>query len=275
MSQKVVQYQAVMQLAQTAPQMYDLPYLHRQMLDVLGIKNASKLVPMQDDQKPRDPVSENMALLTGKPIKAFIYQDHAAHIQVHMALIKDPKIAQLIGQSPMAQQMSSAAMAHIQEHVAFEYRKQLEDQLGVPYPYSEDGEGMTEDMELELSRLAAAGAKKLLAKDETEMAAQKAQQAAQDPIVQMQQMELKLKAQELEIKKQKVTLDAAAKADEIELEKARLESDREIAGMQVGAKTAKDKAELAAKMELEGVRLGSEIAHNKAQVNRPEKKGNK
>jgi hypothetical protein len=273
MSQKVVQYQAVMQLAQSAPQLYDLPYLHRQMLEVLGIKNASKLVPSSDDQKPADPVSENMAIMNSKPVKAFIYQDHASHIAVHIAAMKDPKIAQIVGQNPMANQIMAAAAAHIQEHVAFEYRKQLEEQLGVPYP-APDTE-MSEDMEVELSRLAAAGAQKLLAKNQGEAAKQQAEQTAQDPIVQMQQMELQLKAKELELKEKKLQVDAAAKADQLEIEKDRIESQKEIAGMQVGAKVASDKAALDAKMELEGVRVGSQIASQRAQANKPDKKESK
>jgi hypothetical protein len=273
MSQKVVQYQAVMQLAQQAPQLYDLPYLHRQMLDVLGIKNADKLVPTKDDEKPRDPVSENMDILTGKPVKAFIYQDHEAHIVVHMSAIQDPKIAKMVGQSPMANQMMGAMAAHIQEHVAFEYRRQLEEQLGVPYPAPD--QDMPEELEVEVSRLAAAGAQKLLARNQAEASQQQAQQVAQDPIVQMQQAELAIKQAELQRKTTKDQLDAAAKADQIEIEKQRIEAQKEIAGMQVGAKAAKDKADLNAKMELEGVRLGSQIAQQRAQGSKPPEKGSK
>jgi hypothetical protein len=273
MSQKVVQYQAVMQLAQQAPQLYDLPYLHRQMLEVLGIKNASKLVPMEDDEKPRDPVSENMDILTGKPVKAFIYQDHEAHIVVHMAAIQDPKIAKMVGQSPMANQMMGAMAAHIQEHVAFEYRRQLEEQLGVPYPAPD--QDMPEDMEVQISRLAAAGAQKLLARNQAEAAQQQAQQVAQDPIVQMQQAELAIKQAELQRKTTKDQLDAAAKADQLEIEKQRIEAQKEIAGMQVGAKAAKDKADLTSKMELEGMRLGTQIAQQRVQGSKPPEKGSK
>jgi hypothetical protein len=267
MSQKVVQYQAVMQLAQGAPQLYDLPYLHRQMLEVLGVKNASKLVPMKDDEKPRDPVSENMDVLTGKPVKAFIYQDHEAHITVHMAAMQDPKIAKMVGQSPMAQQMVAAMAAHIQEHVAFEYRRQLEEQLGVPYPAPD--QDMPEEMEVQISRLAAEGAKKLLQSNQAQAAQQQAQQAAQDPLVQMQQQELQLRAQELELQKQKISIDAAAKADQLEIEKQRIEAQKEIAGLQVGAKVAKDKSEIEGKYELEGMKLGMQIAQSKQQQNKP------
>jgi hypothetical protein len=258
MSQKVVQYQAVLQLAQTAPQIYDMPELHRQMLDVLGIKNAAKLVPLPDDQKPRDPVSENMNILQGKPVKAFIYQDHEAHIQVHMNAMQDPKIMQIVGQNPMAQQIKAAMMAHINEHIAFEYRRQLENQLGIDY-VAPDAE-LDEDTELEMSRLAAAASQKLLQKDRAEVAQQQAQQTAQDPIVQMQQQELQLKAQEVQLKAQKMQLDAAAKADQLEIEKARIEAQKEIAGLQVGAKVAKDRAELEGKYEVEGLKLGIDIA---------------
>jgi hypothetical protein len=273
MSQKVVQYQAVLQLAQSAPQLYDLPYLHRQMLEVLGIQNASKLVPLKDDQKPRDPVSENMAVLQNKPVKAFIYQDHEAHLIVHMSAMRDPKIMQLVGQNPMAQQIQAAMMAHINEHVAFEYRKQLEEQIGVPYPKPD--EDMPEDMEVELSRLAAAGAQKLLAKDQSEAAQQQAMATAQDPVVQMQMQELALKAKELELKQMKLQIDAADKSDRLELEDKRIETQKEIAGMQVGAKSAKDRADLEAKMELEGLKAGMQIAEKRTQLNQPPKKESK
>jgi hypothetical protein len=273
MSQKVVQYQAVLQLAQQAPQLYDLPFLHRQMLEVLGIQNANKLVPLTDDQKPRDPVSENMSVLQNKPVKAFIYQDHEAHLIVHMSAMRDPKIMKLVGQNPMAQQIQAAMMAHINEHVAFEYRKQLEEQIGVPYPKPD--EDMPEDMELELSRLAAAGAQKLLAKDQAEAAQQQALATAQDPVVQMQMQELALKAKELELKQMKLQVEAADKADRLELEDKRIETQKEIAGMQVGAKAAKDRAELESKMELEGLKVGTQIAERRTQLNQPPKKESK
>jgi hypothetical protein len=274
MSQKVVQYQAVMQLAQQAPQLYDLPYLHRQMLEVLGIKNAAKLVPNKEDMKPRDPVTENMDIINSKPVKAFDYQDHEAHITVHMAAVQDPKIAKMIGQSPMANQIMGAMAAHLQEHVAFEYRKQLEEQLGVPYPHLNDPDDtIPPEMEVELSRLAAAGAQKLLAKDQAEATQQQAQETAQDPVVQMQMQELQLKVQELALKEKKLQIEAADKADRLEIEDKRIEAQKEIAGMQVGAKAAKDRAELEAKMELEGIRLGSQIAEKRSQLNKPSKKG--
>jgi hypothetical protein len=263
MSQKVVQYQAVLQLAQGAPQLYDLPLLHRQMLEVLGIKNAAKLVPLDDDQKPKDPVSENMNAINGKPLKAFIYQDHEAHITVHMAAMQDPKMAQLIGQSPMANQIGAAMAAHIQEHLAFEYRRQIEQMAGVPYP--EPDAEMDEETEVEISRLAAAAAQKLLQKDQAEVAQQQAQQAAQDPVVQMQQQELQIKAKEAEIKEKKVIADAAAKADQLTIEKERIASQERIAGMQTGAKVVADKANLSAKQQEAGMRMGIEVARDMAQ----------
>jgi hypothetical protein len=267
MAQKVVQYQAVMQMAQANPQIYDMVELNRQMLDVLGIKNVGKLVPAAEDQKPKDPVSENMAVLNGKPVKAFIYQDHQAHITVHMSAMQDPKMAAVIGQNPRAQLMQAALMAHINEHVAFEYRKQIEEMLGVPLP--EMDKELPEEVEVEVSRMMAAAATKLLQKDQAEAAQQQAQQTAQDPIVQMQQAELQLKMQELELKKQKLTVEASEKADKIRIEEERIAAQKEIAGMQVGAKSAKDKADLDARMELEGIKLGTQIARDQVEMRKP------
>ena len=257
MSQKVVQYQAVLQLAQGAPQLYDMPLLHRQMLEVLGIRNAEKLVPMPEDQKPRDPVSENMAIITGKPVKAFIYQDHEAHIRVHMAGMQDPKIAALIGQNPMAQQIQAAMMAHINEHVAFEYRRQMEEQMGVELPAP--NEEMSEEMEIAVSRVAARGAEKLLQKDQAEMAQQQAQADMQNPLTQIQMQELQIKAAEVERKKQKDIMDAAAKADQLEVERLRIEKQSEAEGAKLGVQIAKARAEGAAKNEAEGIKLGLEM----------------
>jgi hypothetical protein len=279
MSQKVVQYQAALQLAQTAPQLYDLPLLHRQMLDVLGIKNYAKLVPTQDDRKPVDPVTENQNMLIMKPVKAFLYQDHQAHIAVHMSAMQDPKIMQLVQQSPMAQAIGAAMSAHIAEHIGYEYRKQMEMRMGMELPpdnkqYEE--EGIPEDLEVRISQLAAQAAQQMLQQNQQEAQAQQNAQAQQDPLVQMQQQELQLKQQDLQLKQQKLQVDAAAKADQIRVEESRIEAQKEIAGMQVGAKVAKDKADLEAKMELEGLKLGTDIAHKKAQLNVPkgtQKKG--
>jgi len=262
MSQKVVQYQAVMQMASQNPQIYDMVELNKQMLGVLGIKNIGKLVPSAEDQKPTDPVSENMAILNMKPVKAFIYQDHEAHIQVHTSAIKDPKIAAMVGQNPNASAIMAAAMAHINEHMAFEYRKQIEEQLGIPLPKMD--EEMSEDVEVEVSRMMSLAASKLLQKNQAEVAAQQAQQAAADPIVQMQQQELQLKAKEVDLKEKKLTMDAATKADQLDIERSRIEAQKEIAGMQVGAKVAKDRQEFEGKMELEGIKVGSQIAKERA-----------
>jgi hypothetical protein len=269
MAQKIVQYQAVIQLAQGAPQIYDLPYLHRQMLEVLGIKNAQKLVPLKDgdDMKPRDPVSENMDALNGKPVKAFIYQDHEAHIAVHTSAMQDPKIMQLMGQNPNAQSIMSAMQAHIAEHLAFEYRRQVEEQAGVPLP-APNAE-MDENTELAVSRLAAQAATQLLQKNQAEAQQQQAQQMAQDPIIQMQQQELQIKQAELEIKQKKLLIDAAEKQDRIELEEKRIASQQEIAGLQVGAKVATDKANLSAKQQEAGLRMGIEIAREALQSEQP------
>jgi len=264
MSQKVVQYQAVMQMAQQSPQIYDQVELNRQMLEVLGIKNIGKLIPSAEDHKPKDPVSENMAVLNNKPVKAFVYQDHEAHIAVHTSAMQDPKIAQIIGQNPQAQVMMAAMMAHINEHVAFQYRKEMEEQLGIPLPKMD--EELEPEMEQEISRAMAMAAIKLLQKDQSEMQAKQAQQAAQDPVLQMQQQELQLKAQEIEIKKQKLQVDAAAKQDQLEIEKSRIEAQKEIAGMQVGAKAQKDKMGMESKQQLEGLRIGAEISRNRSQM---------
>jgi hypothetical protein len=232
------------------------------MLDVLGIKNAQKLVPLKDDEdmKPRDPVSENMDVINGKPVKAFIYQDHEAHITVHMSAMQDPKIAQLLGQNPNAQAMQAAMMSHMNEHLAFAYRKQIEEQAGVPLPPV--NAEMAPDVELQISRLAAAAAQQLLQKNQAEAQAQQNQQAAQDPIVQMQQKELEIKQGELDLKMQKMAIDAAEKNDRIELEEKRIAAQAEIAGMQVGAKMATDKANLSAKQQEAGLRMGIEVARN-------------
>ena len=215
MAQRIMQYQAVIQLSQSAPQIYDLPQLHRQMIEVLGIKNADKLVPIDDDVKPRDPVSENMAFLTGKPTKAFIFQDHDAHIAVHTSMLQDPKIMGQIGQSPMAQQMQAAIMAHVAEHVAFQYRSQLEQRLGVSLP-TPDAE-MPEQVEVQLSKLVAQASQQLLQIHKGEAAQQQAQQQAQDPIIQMQQKELAIKEKEANIRELKVHGDLQLKAEDLAL----------------------------------------------------------
>jgi hypothetical protein len=268
MIQKVVQYQAVLQLAQTAPQLYNLPFLHRQMLNVLNIKNAEKLVPMQDDMKPVDPITENMNVLQNKPVKAFSYQDHQAHIAIHMAAMQDPKIKMIMGQNPQAPIMMQAMQAHITEHVGMEYRRQMEQMMGITLPAIEDDqEHMPRDTELQISRMAVPAAQQLLGQNQTAIAAQQAQMASQDPVIQMQLKELQLKSQEVAIKEKKMAIDAATKADQLEIEKQKIAAQKEIAGMQVGAKTAKDKAELESKQRIEGLRIGAQIGQQKAQLN--------
>jgi chaperonin GroES len=264
MSQKVVQYQAVMQMAQANPQIYDLPELNKQMLEVLGIKNIGKLIPSADDQKPKDPVSENMNIINGKPVKAFIYQDHQAHIAVHMAAMQDPKIMAMIGQNPQAGAIQAAAMAHINEHAAFEYRKQLEEQLGVPLPKPD--ETLPEDVEFELSKVMAEAARKLAAKSASEVQQQQAEQQAQDPIIQMQQQELQLKAQDLQIKQQKTMADIQAEQQRLELDKMRIESQERIAGAQLGADVVMSDKDLQAKQLMEGTRLGIDAVKAKEQA---------
>lgn len=281
MSQKVVQYQAALQLASQAPQLYDMAQLHRQMLDVLGIKNAQKLVKLESDQIPQDPITENQNILMMKPVKAFYYQDHQAHITVHMAAMNDPKIQQLLSQNPMAQQLQSAMMAHINEHLGLEYKKQMEQMMGIELPREDDNgeqEKIPEVAEVRISQIAAQAAQQLLQKNTQEVQAQQAAQQAQDPLIQLQQQELQLKAKEVELKEKKLQSDAAAKVDQLDIERERIAAQKEIAGMQVGAKVAKDKAELSSKDQIEGLRIGSEIARNRAQMalqreEKPNKKG--
>jgi hypothetical protein len=220
MAQRIMQYQAALQLAQGAPQIYDLPQLHRQMLEVLGIKNAEKLVPVEDDQKPRDPVSENMSFLTGKPTKAFIYQDHKAHITTHMSMLQDPMIMQMMGQSPMAQQMQGAIMAHMAEHMAFAYRQQIEEQLGVPMTAPD--QELDEQTEVQLSRLVAQAAQQLLQSNSGKAQQQQAQQQSQDPAMQMAQAELQLKQAEMQRKAQNDQMDFQIAQGKLQLEQQRL-----------------------------------------------------
>ena len=276
MSQKVVQYQAVLQLSQTAPQLYNLPYLHRQMLDVLGIKNAEKLVPLPEDEKPLDPITENMNALKNKPMKAFMYQDHQAHIQIHMAMLNDPKVRELIGQNPQAPLIAQALQAHITEHIGMEYKRQMELTMGINIPYNDlddndDQTKLSPEQELQIARMAVPAAQQLLNQNQTEIAARNAQQAAQDPVVQMQLKELQLKAQEVDIKMKKMQIDAAAKADQLEVEKARIAAQKEIAGMQVTAKAQAEKANIASKEKIEGFKMGSDLGKAKAQMAMQEK----
>ena len=226
MAQKIVQYQAVLQLAQQSPQIYNMPLLHRQMLDVLGIRNAAKLVPMEDDEKPTDPVTENMNVLRGKPVKAFMYQDHQAHIQVHTTAMQNPKIQQILGMNPqIAQAMQAAMTAHINEHVGMEYRKQIEATLGVSIPVideEDDEQVLPKSVEVELSRLMAQASTKLLGQAQQEAQAQQAQQQAQDPLIQMQMQELQIKQAEQQRKATKDQVDAILKAQQIAVDQERV-----------------------------------------------------
>jgi hypothetical protein len=265
MAQKVVQYQAVLQLAQQAPQLYDLPLLHRQMIEVLGIKNASKLVPLEDDQEPTDPIQENQNLITGKPAKAFIEQNHEAHIAVHISMLQDPKVMSIVGQDPMAQQMQAAMMAHVNEHVAFEYRRQIEQQLGLPMPTEEENKRMPEELAAQVAQLAAQASTRLLQQDQAQAAQQQAAQQQQDPVLQMQMQEIQIKMKKMELEEKKLAADAAAKADQLAIERERLAVQERIAGMQVGAKIEGEKRSLAAKQQAEGVRMGIDIAKSKTQ----------
>jgi len=263
MAQKIVQYQAVLQLAQGAPQIYDMPQLHRQMLDVLGIKNAQKLIPLNDDMKPVDPVSENMAAITNKPLKAFIYQDHQAHITTHVAFMQDPKIAAMIGQSPNGQALMASLQAHIAEHLGFAYRRQVEEQLGITLPMPDEEKGLPEEVEVELSRLVAEGAQRVLGINQAEIQAQQAQQAAQDPVVQMQQQDMMIKGAEVERKKAKDQADIMLRAKQLELEEFKAMNAAEAKSTELGAKIAKDKEDTEFKQELEGTRMGVDIARSK------------
>ena len=231
MAQRVVQYQAVLQMSQSAPQIYDLPQLHRQMIEVLGVKNADKLVPTKDDMKPIDPISENMAALKGKPMRAFMYQDHEAHIATHMAFMQDPMVMQMIGQNPQAKQIMASLQAHLAEHLGFKYRKDIEERLGAELPIPEAN--LPEEIEVNLSRLVAKAGKQLTQAHMQQAAQQKAQKKAQDPIVQMQQAELQIKAQEVQRKTQKDQTDAMLRTEKLKLDKAEVEIKAEKENVQL------------------------------------------
>ena len=266
MAQKIVQYQAVLQLAQGAPQIYNLPQLHRQMLDVLGIRNAQKLIPLQEDQKPRDPISENMDVLRSKPLKAFIYQDHDAHITTHMNFMNDPLTMKLIGQNPQAPMMAAALQAHIAEHFGFKYRQMIEQQVGGPIPYLKDDEDtMPEEYEVQLSRLVAQASQQLLQQNQAQAAQQQAQQQAQDPIIQMQMQELQLKAQEVQRKAQKDQADVQLKQEQINVERERISAQLELESTKAGIKMAADKDKMKVDTQLQAAKLGVDIAHKKDQ----------
>jgi hypothetical protein len=259
MAQKVVQYQAVLQLAQQAPQLYDLPLLHRQMLDVLGIKNAAKLVPMQDDQRPRDPVTENMDILKGKPVKAFLYQDHQAHMTVHQSAMQDPKIQSVLQQNPNAQGLQAAMMAHINEHLGYEYKKQIEAQIGIRIPDYEDEQTIPEDMESQIAQQAAQASQQLLQQHQQEAQQQQNQQQMQDPIIQMQMQELQIKQAEVQRKIAKDQADAAAKDKQMQIEMARIDAQKEIAGANMAMKHSSDVQRNEKEQKVEGFRMGMEM----------------
>jgi len=248
MAQRVVQYQTVLQMSAQAPQIYDLPQLHRQMIEVLGVKNADKLVPTKDDAKPTDPISENMDALVGKPMKAFIYQDHEAHIATHTSFMQDPMMMQMIGQNPQAKQIMASLQAHIAEHLGFAYRTKIEEKLGVPLPAP--NEEMDEDMEVQLSRLVADAGKQLTQANQQQAAQQKAQQQQQDPIIQMKQAELQIKQAEQQRKAANDQADAQIKQAEVQLKAQKMMIDAKIASEQINV----DKAELAIDAKRQGVR---------------------
>jgi hypothetical protein len=264
MSQRVVQYQAVIQMAQMAPDIYDLPQLHRSMLEVLGIKNAAKLVPLEEDQKPTDPVSENQNVLKGKPLKAFMYQDHQSHIQVHMMLLQDPLIQQFIGQNPRAPAIQAALTAHVAEHVGYMMRQKIEQQLGMPLP--PEDEKLPPNVEIALSAMMAQAAQQVLMQDQAKAAQMQAQQQAQDPVVQMQLQELQIKQGELELKKQKLMMESAAASDKQDLEEQKVSGQLQLESMRVGAQIKESQAKQQFEQERAGVQMGAEIAKNQKQM---------
>jgi hypothetical protein len=266
MAQKIVQYQAVMQLAQSAPQLYDMSFLHRQMIEVLGVKNADKLVKVEDDATPVDPVQENQDLLNMKPVKAFIEQNHDAHIKVHMMAMQDPKLAQIIAQNPQAQMIQAAMMAHINEHVGFQYRVEIEKRMGMTLPYEEQNKNVPPEMADHIAVMAAQAAEEMFQQHSKEAQQQQAQQQMQDPVVQMQMQELQIKMEDLKLKQQKQAMEAAAKADQIRVEEARIAAQKEIAAMQVSATAAAAKDRLNKQMEMDSTRMGVDIAKHRAQM---------
>lgn len=271
MAQKVVQYQAALQLAQTAPQLYDLPLLHRQMLDVLGIKNYQKLVPVHDDMKPRDPVTENQNLLMGKPVKAFLYQDHKAHIAVHMAMAQDPKVQQLIGQNPqLMQKLMAAGSAHIAEHLGMEMRKQIEQAMGQPLPpYNEEADeiDMSPEMEVQVSQMAAQAAQQLLQQHQQEAQQQKNKQMQEDPLIQLQQQELQLKAAEQQRKAAKDQADVMLKQAQLQIERDRINAQQETEGVKIAMKAQADKQQRDHTHEQAGFTTGMDLQKHQMMLN--------
>lgn len=264
MSQKVVQYQAVMQMAQANPDIYDLVELNKQMLEVLGVKNIGKLIPASEEEKPRDPVTENMNIINGTPVKAFLYQNHEAHLTVHQSAIQDPQIMELMGQNPKAQAIQAAMMAHINEHIAFAYRQKIEQQLGVSLPDQEDQ--LPEEIESQLAPLLAQAAQQLLQQNQSEAQQKQAEQQQQDPLVQMQQKELELKEQELQAKAQKMMAEDANEKERLQVERERIESQERIAGAQIGAKAVSDDKRLEVDQVTKGVQMGMQAVQKERQL---------
>ena len=270
MAQKVVQYQAALQLAQTAPQLYDLPLLHRQMLEVLGIKEFHKLVPIPEDMKPRDPVTENINILTNKPVKAFIYQDHQAHIAVHMSAMQDPKIQSIVGMNPQAAQaLQAAMMAHVFEHLGMEYRKQVEQTMGQTLPpYNEDSDEvqMAPDMEIKVSQMAAQASQQLLQQHQQEAQQQKNQQQAQDPLIQLQQQELQIKQGDLQRKAKKDETDAQLKMEQIDVERSRIESQQQTEGARLMAQKVNNQNKIDSQQQSDGFRTMADMQRHQQQM---------
>jgi len=277
MAQKVVQYQAVMQMAQQNPDIYDLKELNKQMLEVLGVKNIGKLIPTDDDAKPLDPVSENMNMLNGTPVKAFLFQDHKAHLEVHRTFRDDPLVREMVGQNPKAPQMQAAMEAHLAEHLAFQYRLEIEKQLGVPLP--EEGEVMPENIQNQVARLSADAAQKLLQQNQADASQRQAQKLQEDPLIQMQQEELRMKVQktqaDIELDKAKLMLEQEKLSTNVQrdmiLEKARIESNEQIAGAQLGAKAVTDDKQIKAKELLEGAKMGVDVVQKNKDIDLREK----
>ena len=266
MSQKVVQWQAIMQLAQQAPQLYDLAYLHRQMIETLGIQNAAKLVPLEEDATPMDPISENMNVLNGKPLKAFIYQDQDAHIAAHQSFLGDPNVQQTIGQNPQANQIQAAMQAHIAEHLGFQYRSQIEKQMGVALPVP--GQSLPQEIEVQVSRLVAQAAVQLKQMNDQKAAQAQSQQQAQDPLVQLQQQELQLKQQAQQAKTQKDQADIQARMAQVQVERERIQAQQETEKLRIAADLQKSQANASREMDKERLRLGVQTAIKDAEMNK-------
>jgi len=269
MAQRIMQYQAALQLAAQAPEMYDMPLLHRQMLEVLGIRDADKIVPTDADMKPTDPVSENMNLLNGKPIKAFIYQDHEAHIQTHMSLLQDPQVMEVMAKSPNAKKAQAELAAHVQEHLAFQYRQGVEKELGVPLPPPD--EPLPEDIEYRISQLVAPAAAQLSGKAQREQQMEQAQKQMQDPLIQIQMQELQIKQADVQRKAQaemaRIQLDMQKAMAKSQLDQAKLEQEKDIQTAKIGAQIARDNAQeqleedrIASQEQIAGAKLGVDIA---------------